>query len=308
MKLPIDRYLETGEPMILPLCHGPRAGEKLAIVLGMCEDPTCGCADVDFYCWPLKGEQVPADDQLTIVFALDAWNRRVIKPAAGELTHEGRSLGKAVMGEFEEEDWQNLIEYVKLVKQEAMRTADLTSCEVEFPPEVMSGDDNMVGYREIFPYGELVSFELGDCLWLVDDHYCVDPDCDCTAVALTFGNVPKESRTTNPGTSDTTPAAIYDYDDGKVEKVEVEPQAGQPAIEELMQASRSGHEAFDAEVKTRHLLLRQLFRKASQREDAAPVPARRAEPKIGRNDPCPCGSGEKYKKCCGMMTEDAEDE
>jgi uncharacterized protein YecA (UPF0149 family) len=21
-------------------------------------------------------------------------------------------------------------------------------------------------------------------------------------------------------------------------------------------------------------------------------------PKIGRNDPCPCGSGEKYKKCC----------
>ena len=21
--------------------------------------------------------------------------------------------------------------------------------------------------------------------------------------------------------------------------------------------------------------------------------------KIGRNDPCPCGSGEKYKKCCG---------
>ncbi len=25
----------------------------------------------------------------------------------------------------------------------------------------------------------------------------------------------------------------------------------------------------------------------------------RVEPKIGRNDPCPCGSGKKYKKCCG---------
>ncbi|GHS94410.1 hypothetical protein AGMMS50239_18080 [Bacteroidia bacterium] len=24
-----------------------------------------------------------------------------------------------------------------------------------------------------------------------------------------------------------------------------------------------------------------------------------AEPKSGRNDPCPCGSGKKYKKCCG---------
>ena len=26
---------------------------------------------------------------------------------------------------------------------------------------------------------------------------------------------------------------------------------------------------------------------------------RRATPKIGRNDPCPCGSGKKYKHCCG---------
>jgi len=28
-------------------------------------------------------------------------------------------------------------------------------------------------------------------------------------------------------------------------------------------------------------------------------PIEREEPKIGRNDPCPCGSGKKYKKCCG---------
>ena len=34
----------------------------------------------------------------------------------------------------------------------------------------------------------------------------------------------------------------------------------------------------------------------------APAPqetVRREEPKVGRNDPCPCGSGKKYKKCCG---------
>jgi len=28
-------------------------------------------------------------------------------------------------------------------------------------------------------------------------------------------------------------------------------------------------------------------------------PIRRAMPKVGRNDPCPCGSGKKYKRCCG---------
>ncbi|MBS2033382.1 SEC-C domain-containing protein [bacterium] len=29
-------------------------------------------------------------------------------------------------------------------------------------------------------------------------------------------------------------------------------------------------------------------------------PIRREKPKIGRNQPCPCGSGKKYKKCCGQ--------
>jgi uncharacterized protein len=29
---------------------------------------------------------------------------------------------------------------------------------------------------------------------------------------------------------------------------------------------------------------------------------RRNAPKVGRNDPCPCGSGKKYKKCCGGAT------
>src|SRR5215210_7579097 len=29
---------------------------------------------------------------------------------------------------------------------------------------------------------------------------------------------------------------------------------------------------------------------------------RRAVPKIGRNDPCACGSGKKYKQCCGRPT------
>jgi len=29
-------------------------------------------------------------------------------------------------------------------------------------------------------------------------------------------------------------------------------------------------------------------------------PIRRETPKIGRNDPCSCGSGKKFKKCCGQ--------
>ena len=30
-----------------------------------------------------------------------------------------------------------------------------------------------------------------------------------------------------------------------------------------------------------------------------PIKTKMAEKKVGRNEPCPCGSGKKYKKCCG---------
>jgi hypothetical protein len=30
-----------------------------------------------------------------------------------------------------------------------------------------------------------------------------------------------------------------------------------------------------------------------------PTPIRRSDPKVGRNDPCLCGSGKKFKRCCG---------
>jgi preprotein translocase subunit SecA len=48
---------------------------------------------------------------------------------------------------------------------------------------------------------------------------------------------------------------------------------------------------------------------ASSRQGPAPArtggddvikTVRREEPKVGRNDPCPCGSGKKYKKCHGQ--------
>jgi len=37
-----------------------------------------------------------------------------------------------------------------------------------------------------------------------------------------------------------------------------------------------------------------------QPEESKRQPMRREEEKVGRNDPCPCGSGKKYKHCCGQ--------
>jgi preprotein translocase subunit SecA len=50
----------------------------------------------------------------------------------------------------------------------------------------------------------------------------------------------------------------------------------------------------EAEQRRRRLVLNRVGG-----EDQTPKPATREEAKVGRNDPCSCGSGKKYKKCCG---------
>jgi hypothetical protein len=44
--------------------------------------------------------------------------------------------------------------------------------------------------------------------------------------------------------------------------------------------------------------LRQFWRSATP--EALPPAAAPARAKVGRNEPCPCGSGKKYKNCCGL--------
>jgi preprotein translocase subunit SecA len=56
--------------------------------------------------------------------------------------------------------------------------------------------------------------------------------------------------------------------------------------------------------------LQRIVREGERRQVVANTPeettvqtVRRSGAKIGRNDPCPCGSGKKYKKCCGKKSE-----
>jgi preprotein translocase subunit SecA len=65
----------------------------------------------------------------------------------------------------------------------------------------------------------------------------------------------------------------------------------------LMQPARPEDEAREIERRQRRQQ-QELQYQAGPAQAEPPRPVR-AGAKIGRNDPCPCGSGKKYKKCCG---------
>jgi len=56
---------------------------------------------------------------------------------------------------------------------------------------------------------------------------------------------------------------------------------------------------FRVRVAVRPEQRRQVFENRGAAAEEGPRQPVRREKKVGRNDPCPCGSGKKYKKCCG---------
>lgn len=62
-----------------------------------------------------------------------------------------------------------------------------------------------------------------------------------------------------------------------------------------VQESHSSVEQFNERARNQM----QMARDSKENGNVSPVQVIRNAPKVGRNDPCPCGSGKKYKNCCG---------
>ena len=66
-----------------------------------------------------------------------------------------------------------------------------------------------------------------------------------------------------------------------------------PSRAMFFDAMKAGNAGLDSLLATRQSTMRRLYKRAlGLKTVQAPV-------KPGRNDYCPCGSGKKYKKCCG---------
>jgi uncharacterized protein len=64
--------------------------------------------------------------------------------------------------------------------------------------------------------------------------------------------------------------------------------------EQLIVGAAAGVTGIYRHFKTQRLVEKELYSNATT--------FRRSMPKVGRNDPCPCGSGKKFKQCCGKPT------
>ena len=78
----------------------------------------------------------------------------------------------------------------------------------------------------------------------------------------------------------------------------------QKTLSTLFRIKISSEEEVDKEAlekKKRQQSEMRLSRSGGGSDEAQKQPIKREGEKVGRNEPCPCGSGKKYKKCCGKV-------
>ena len=163
----------------------------------------------------------------------------------------------------------------------------------------------MVSYADVFGNGGSilsggtgVSFiiEYEELKLYVDDLYCINPECECDAVRLVFLKINEETRICNDLFSIRVPFQ---------DEIEIDDKIGRYTKEEIKKIYdhwlKSDPEIMDV-LETRYRKMKGIGQSLVERhpskkphKDTAGV----GQKKIGRNDPCPCGSGKKYKKCCG---------
>ena len=287
---------EATRRRFLRLAQGPWGGRRLRVELSACENPFCDCSNVSFRCVP---EDVPSpQSQDRLCFALDVIEREVSHDAADKPTPESLALAEAVLEELGESDWQWLHDELLGAKRKAMKAIDLVKFDAVFPPDVMAGKGSMVGYGEILPFAMSFTFQIGAEHWLADDAYCVEPRCTCREVLIRFLHVTDAPAGGTARVTEAIPAVFYNYQRGTSRSAQ-EPAPGQPPIAELVDAVKRAHPDFDGEAKNRHRQLKALFVRALLKSPQESAPHEPAPPAPGRNDPCPCGSGKKFKKCCG---------
>jgi hypothetical protein len=119
------------------------------------------------------------------------------------------------------------------------------------------------------------------------DLYCVAEGCDCGDVVLDF--VPLVPR----GAPD--PGAVRVARSGTV-TFEPEHQTHRERLEQLWAAFHERHPRYRERFARRSAVMHGL---AGRIVGASRAGIERRAAKVGRNDPCPCGSGKKFKKCCG---------
>ncbi len=280
---------ETGAAFSYIFDQGERKQESYLAYTNVCTNPVCQCNVVELQF--ISTNDIVLDDKQAIAYeiSLDVVSKSITQHTKGKINE---NFAHSLVKGLDEDDWEELYQHYVTKKIIASEAADLTAVDAVFPVEDIENESLLIFYSDIIPYSRQVILTVENKRYFVDDMYCVKPHCHCNEAHLLFIPYDKDSELLD--TSHTEEIYIVlnlkNHHWGVKERGETT-ISGKALMDSLFE--KEGIVDF---YKKRYELLRLLYKK--YRATHYQNNTVRALEKVGRNDPCPCGSGKKYKKCC----------
>jgi hypothetical protein len=285
MQMTLPPACDAKGALLLPPDGG--AGERYVVEASVCPSPSCRCERVTLRFLSAVTEPAPAPAPAPVCVEVDLAERTITGSQKPHASPEATRLAGRIEQEIGEADWSNLRVFYAAAKEYATEHANWDELVPDFPPAADEGAT--VGYYEVLPYAKPVQFVVKGEPWVLDDQYCVKPGCACRDAVLAFVRLPFPGPTVV--SAEPSLMVRYGYQRGRFELLSAEKDL---SLREAVGALRSVAADLEGFFARRHALLRRLRRRVLR-----PRPARAQPAKAGRNDPCPCGSGKKFKHCCG---------
>jgi len=161
-------------------------------------------------------------------------------------------------------------------------------------------------YRTVIPVGRA---DLPRRTFVLTEAYCADPQCDCRRVILNVIDAETHHHVATMNYAFEPPEPPFE-DEGQIFLDPLNPQTVMsPAFLEVTREMLARDRGYHDRLVHHYTMWKAVVDNPSHPDQATPFavrgepdvpprPWRRPAPKTGPNDPCPCGSGLKYKKCC----------
>ncbi|MFO7850272.1 MAG: SEC-C metal-binding domain-containing protein [Spirochaetia bacterium] len=233
----------------------------------------------------------------SFLITLDVANKTASPVKKQKNYEQCRLFADAFLSEIPDDLWHRMYTDLSTVKNtEYHKIHDFESLELDFSPyEEDIKQALCIPYKDFFPFCDDLIIEYNEKKFMLFDQYCVKPGCNCSDVFLSFYSLDITH------TAERFATINYDYKKDSWKLEDRFDKESENLIRQLLEVKRGRLSEIGRMCKKRHRLLRHLYIHYRERMVPTELPGMPLlnNQKVGRNDPCPCGSGLKYKKCCG---------
>lgn len=262
--------------------------EKYECVLTACENPVCTCGIVYLILNPIqcgdKNEKLPPMRKVEI----DIIEKSLGYRDKESIPKQDIEFAIHLLSKLDDGDFQILYERHFAYKNKISEKAEPDSIKAHFEYDEVEYDGLMYAYCDILPYGNQFYVTIKDKEYTIIDQYCLLPKCSCSDVYLDIDYINKNQKI-----GDTVYTLSLNYIKKKWRIIEGDPY--NVSVNTIISAIENQIPNFYKQILDRHKKVKTIYAHCKKRHS----PEKEFQvPTIGRNDPCPCGSGKKYKKCC----------